>query len=130
MLLFLARNFVSHAGITNNGSEQTDSVRFCRFGSNAPRQNGCMGADRVIDLKQFPVRISTDKAPTPLTTLGILFSPVFLLLLSLSFLSFCLSLYSHVRFMAFQSLLVGTTPAFTIIINHKRSLLGPYIGIH
>ena len=96
----------------------------------SPQQNGCMGTYMVIDLEQFPVRISTDKAPTPLTTLGILFSPVFLLLfLSLSFLSFCLSLYSHVRFMAFQSLLVGTTPAFTIIINNKRSLLGQYIGI-
>ena len=35
------------------------------------KQNGCMGAYKVIDLEQFPVRISTDKAPTPLTKYGI-----------------------------------------------------------
>ena len=31
MLLFLARIFGSQAGITNNGSAHTDSMRFCRF---------------------------------------------------------------------------------------------------
>ena len=36
MLLFLARIFGSHAGITNNGSAHTDSVRFCRFWFNRP----------------------------------------------------------------------------------------------
>ena len=52
------------------------------------------------------------------------------LLLSLSFLSFFLSLCHLVRFMAFQSILVGTTPPFTIIINsNKRSFLGQYIAI-
>ena len=30
----------------------------------SPQQNGCMGAYTVIDLEQFPVRISTDKADT------------------------------------------------------------------
>ena len=79
-----------------------------------------MGAYRVIDLEQFPVRISTDKAPTPLTTFGILFFLVFLLLLLLLSLSFLLSLCSLVRFLAFQSVLVGTTLAFTMIINTKR----------
>ena len=34
MLIFLARIFVSHAGITNNGSAHTDTVKFCRFGFN------------------------------------------------------------------------------------------------
>ena len=37
----------------------------------SPQQNGCMGTYMVIDLEQFPVRISTDKAPTPLTKFGI-----------------------------------------------------------
>ena len=72
MLLYLAQIFVSHPGITKNGSAHTDSVRFCRFWFNRPTQeNGCMGAYRVIDLEQFPVRLSTDKAPTPLTKFGI-----------------------------------------------------------
>ena len=61
MLLFLARVFVSHAGITNNGSAHTDSLSFL---VQSPQQNGCMGAYTVIDLEQFPVRISTDKADT------------------------------------------------------------------
>ena len=93
MLLFLARIFVSHDSITNKVSAHTDG--FVVFGSVAlTQQNGCMGAYRVIDSKQFPVLISKDKAPTPLTTFGILFFPVFLLfrLLSLSFPSFFLSL--------------------------------------
>ena len=37
----------------------------------SPQQNVCMGTYMVIDLEQFPVRISTDKAPTPLTKFGI-----------------------------------------------------------
>ena len=37
----------------------------------SPQQNGCMGAYRVIDLEQFPIRIPTDKAPIPLTKFGI-----------------------------------------------------------
>ena len=80
MLLFLARSFVPHAGITNNGSAHTDSVRFCRFGfSLANTAKWFKGAYMVIDLAQFPVRISKAKAPTPLTTFGILFLfPVFL----------------------------------------------------
>ena len=41
------------------------------FWVQSPQQNGCMGAYRVINLEQFPVRISTDKAPTPLTKFGI-----------------------------------------------------------
>ena len=88
----------------------------------SPQQNGCMGTYMVIDLKQFPVRISTDKAPTPLTKFGIcsffLFfchSPFFFFLSFFSFL-----LYRLVRFMAFQSVLAGTTPAFTIIINSTK----------
>ena len=94
MLLFLARIFVSHDSITYKVSSHTDG--FVVFGSVAlTQQNGCMGAYRVIDSKQFPVLISKDKAPTPPTTFGILFFPVFLLfpLLSLSFLSFFLSFF-------------------------------------
>ena len=74
-----------------------------------------MGAYRVIDLEQFPVRISTD-------TTDKIWDFFFIL-------SFFLSLYSLVRFMAFQSVSVVTTPAFTIMINsNKRSLLGQYIA--
>jgi len=39
MLLFLARILVSHAGIPNNGSAHTDSLRFCRFWLNHPIPN-------------------------------------------------------------------------------------------
>ena len=96
---------------------------FVVFGSIAlTQQNGCMGAYRVIDSEQFPVRISKDKTPTPLTKFGIC---------SFFFFFFChspffLCLYLLVRFMAFQSVLVGTTLAFTIIINStKRYLFRP-----
>ena len=115
MLLYLAQIFVSHPGITNNGSAHTTQWGFVVFGSIAlTQQIGCMGAYRVIDLEQFPVRISTDKAPTPLTKFGIC---------SFFFFLFChsfFSLYRFVRFMTFQSLLVGTTHAFTIIINSNK----------
>ena len=99
---------------------------FVVFGSIAPQQNGCMGAYRVIDLEQFPVWISTDKALTHWQNLGFVLS---FFSSSVTLLSFFLSLYRLVRFMAFQTVLVGTT-AFTIIINStKRSLLGQYIYI-
>ena len=42
MLLFLAQVFVSHAGITNNGSAHTDSVRFCHFWFNRPNTAKCL----------------------------------------------------------------------------------------
>ena len=45
----------------------------------------------------------------------------FFLFLSLSFLSFFLSLYRLVRFMAFQSVLVGMAPAFTIVIKSNKT---------
>ena len=128
MLLFLARIFGSHAGITKPARHTLTQCGFVGFGSIAPQQNGCMGAYRVIDLEQFPVRISTDKAPTPLTKSGICSFFFFFFCHSPFFLSFFLCLYRLARFMAFQSVLVGTTPAFTIIINStKRSLLGQYI---
>ena len=126
MLLFLAQIFVSHTGITNNSSAHTDSAWFCCFWFNHPTAKWLYGCLQVIhleqfpvrismDKEQFPVRISMDKAPTPLTKIGIC---------SFFFFFFChspffLSLYRHVRFMTFQSVLVGTTPAFTIIINSR-----------
>ena len=104
---------------------------FVIFGSIAPQQNGCVGAYRVIDLEQFPVRISTDKAPTPLTKFAICsffffcHSFFFFFFFFLFYFFFSFFLYRLVRFMAFQSVLAGTTPAFTIIINStKRYLLG------
>ena len=92
MLLFLTQIFVSHAGITNNGLAHTDSVRFCHFWFNRLQQNGCMGAYRVINLEQFPVWISKDKALTPLTKFGIcsFFFSSFVTLLSFFLLSFFL----------------------------------------
>ena len=80
-----------------------------------------MGAYRVIDLEQFPVQISKDEAPTPQTdNIWDFVFPRLSSSSSVTHLSFFLSLYSLVRFMAFQSVLVGTTPAFTIIINTER----------
>ena len=86
----------------------------------SPQQNGCMGTYMVIDLEQFPVRISTDKAPTPLTKFGICSFFLFFCHSPLFSSSFFLLLYRLVRFMAFQSVLAGTTPAFTIIINSTK----------
>ena len=72
----------------------------------SPQQNGCMGTYMVIDLEQFPVRISTDKAPKPLTKFGIcsffLFfchSPFFFFFLF--FLFFCIALSDSWRFSPF-----------------------------
>ena len=134
MLLFLARVFVSHAGITNNGSAHTDSLSFL---VQSPQQNGCMGAYTVIDLEQFPVRISTDKADTTNKIWDLFFlfvSSSVTLIFFFSFFSFFFFFFSFflsfflffciahrlLRFMAFQSVLGGTTPAFTIIINGNK----------
>ena len=50
-LLFLVRIFVPHAGITNNGSAHTGSVRFCRFWFNSPNTSkwlyGCLQGNRL-----------------------------------------------------------------------------------
>ena len=115
-------DFLSHTLVSQTTARHTlTQCGFVVFGSIATtQQNGCSGAYWVIELEQFPVPISKDKAPTPLTTVGILFFLVFLLLLLLLSLSFLLSLCSLVRFLAFQSVLVGTTLAFTMIINTKR----------
>ena len=99
------------------------------------RQNGCKGAHRVINLEQFPLRISKDEGPaTPLPTAGILFIfpdflffsfflfSFFLCLFRFQSMSIFVSLYSFVRFLAFQSVFVVTTPAFTVVINTNRSL--------
>ena len=125
MLLFLARIFVSHAGITNNGSAHTDSVRFCPFGFN--RHNtakwlyGCLQGNRLRTIS------SSNLYRHHWQNLGFVLSSFSS---SVILLSFFLCLYRLIRFMAFQSVLVGTTPAFTIIINsNKRSLLGQYITI-
>ena len=51
--IFSADFFVSHAGITNNGSAHTDSVRFCRFGFNRPTAKwlyGCLQGNRLRTL--------------------------------------------------------------------------------
>ena len=71
MLLFLAQIFVSHAGITLTTAQHP--LIQCGFVGLVAltQQNGCTVAYRVIDLKQFPVQISKDEAPTPLTTFGI-----------------------------------------------------------
>ena len=64
-------DFLSHTLVSQTTARHTlTQCGFVVFGSIAPQQNGCMGAYRVIDLEQFPVRISTDKAPTPLTKFG------------------------------------------------------------
>ena len=51
MLLFLARIFVPHAGITNNGSAHTNPVRFCRFWFSHPNTAkwlyGCLQDNRL-----------------------------------------------------------------------------------
>ena len=116
MLLFLARFCLTRWYRKHWLGTHWLSAVLSFFGSIIPQQNGCMGAYRVIDLEQFPVRISTDKAPTPLTKFGIC---------SFFFFFFChspffLCLYHLVSFMAFQSVLVGTTPAFTVIINNTK----------
>ena len=131
MLLFLARIFGSHAGITNNGSAHTDSVRFCRFWFSRPRVKwlyGCLQGNRLRTISNSNLRIKLRHHWQNLGFVLSSFSPSVTLLSF--FLSYFLSLYRLVRFMAFQSVLVGTTPAFTIIINsNKRSLLGQYIAI-
>ena len=86
MLQFLARIFVSHAGITNNGSAHTDSERFCRFWFNRPNTAkwlyGCLQGNRLRTISSSNLSDTTDK----IWDLFFLF-----LLLSLSFLSFFLS---------------------------------------
>ena len=60
MLLFLARIFGSHAGITNNGSAHTDSVRFCRFWFSRPRVKwlyGCLQGNRLRTISNSNLRI-------------------------------------------------------------------------
>ena len=81
-----------------------------------------MGAYTVIDLEQFPVRISTDKADTTnkIWDLFFLFVSSSVTLLSFLFFFFLCVAHRLVRFMAFQSVLVGTIPAFTIIINGNK----------
>ena len=77
---------------------------FVVFGSiTLTQQNGCMGAYRVIDLEQFPVRISTDRAPTPLTKFGISSFFFFFFCHSPFFLSFfvCIALSDSWRFSQF-----------------------------
>ena len=71
MLLFLARSFCLTRWYHKQrlGTHWLSAV--LSFLVQLTQQNGCMGAYRVIDLEQFPVRISTDKAPTPLTKFGI-----------------------------------------------------------
>ena len=127
MLLFLARILVSHAGIPNNGSAHTDSLRFCRFWFNRPIPNtakwlyGCLQGNRLRTIS------SSNLYRHHWQNLGFVLSSFSS---SVILLSFFLCLYRLIRFMAFQSVLVGTTPAFTIIINsNKRSLLGQYITI-
>ena len=120
MLLFLllAQIFLSHMLVSQTMAQHIlTQCSFVIFGSLAlTQQNGCMGAYRVTDLEQFPVRISTDKAPTPLTKFGICSS---------FFVFFCYSpffLSSSVSPCQIHgvSVLVGTTPAFTIIINSNK----------
>ena len=104
MLLFLARIFGSHAGITKPARHTLTQCGFVGFGSIVlTQQNGCMGAYRVIDLEQFPVRISTDKAPTPLTKFGICSFFFFFFCHSPFFLSFfvCIALPDSWRFSPF-----------------------------
>ena len=108
MLLFLVRIFIlfllSHtlvAGTTNNGSAHRLLTQsgFVVFGSIATtQQSGCMGAYRIIDLEQFPVRISNNKAPTPLTTSGILFFTVFLFRPFFFFFFHCFSFFLCIAF--------------------------------
>ena len=71
MLLFLARSFCLTRWYHKQrlGTHWLSAV--LSFLVQLTQQNGCMGAYRVIDLEQFPVRISTDKAPTQLTKFGI-----------------------------------------------------------
>ena len=60
MLLFLARIFGSHAGITNNGSAHTDSVRFCRFWFNRPTAKwlyGCLKGNQLRTISSSNLRI-------------------------------------------------------------------------
>ena len=66
-------DFLSHTLVSQTMARHTlTQCGFVVFGSVAlTQENGCMGAYRVIDLEQFPVRISTDKTPTPLTKFGI-----------------------------------------------------------
>ena len=75
---------------------------FVAFGSVAlTQQNGCMGAYRVIDLEQFPVRISTDKAPTPLTKFGICSFFFFFFCQSLLSFFLCIAMSDSRRFSPF-----------------------------
>ena len=122
MLLFLARTFVPHAVIANNGSAHTIPVRFCRFWFSHPNTAkwlyGCLQGNQLwaISSSSNFYGWSSDTTDKTWDLFFLLF-----LLLSLSFLFFFfLSLYRLVRFMAFQSVLVGTTPAFTIIINSTK----------
>ena len=134
MLLFLAQIYFLSQTAAGHTLTQCS---FAIFGSvTVSQQNGSKGAPRVIDLEKFPVQIS--KALTPLPAAGILFCLIFLFSFFFFFFYFCHSpsppppppphlpsLYSHVRFMVFQSVFFGTT----IIRNNKRSLLGQYSTI-
>ena len=84
-------DFLAHTLVSQTMAQHIlTQCSFVVFGSIASQQNGCMGAYRVINLEQFLVRISTDKAPTPLTKFGI--CSFFFFFLSLSCLSFFLCL--------------------------------------
>ena len=93
---------------------------FVVFGSIAQtQQNGFNGAHRVIDLEQFPVRISKDEAPTPLPSVGLFvnFSRIFVKKFFSSdsshspLLFLCIAMSDVI---AFRSFFVVTTLSFTI----------------
>ena len=72
MLLFFSADFSLTLVSQTTAWHTLTQCGFVVFGSiTLTQQNGCMGAYRVIDLEQFPVRISKDKALIPLTTFGI-----------------------------------------------------------
>ena len=88
---YFQRGLLSHTLVT--ARHTLTQCGFVVFGSIAlTQQNGCMGAYRVIESEQFPVRISKDKAPTPLTKFGICFF-FFFFCHSPFFLSFFLSFF-------------------------------------
>ena len=97
-------DFLAHKLVSQTMARHTlTQCGFVVFGSVARQQNGCIGAYRVINLEQFPVQISKDKAPTPLTKFGICSFFFFFFCHSPFFLSFflCIALSDSWRFSPF-----------------------------
>ena len=103
-LATFSADFLSYTLVSQTTARHTlTQCGFVVFGSIATtQQNVCNGAYRVIELEQFPVRISKDNAPTPLATFGTLFFVVFLLFLSLLSFFLCIALSDSWRLSPFQ----------------------------